>query len=148
MSHVFKCTNCGREWDVHSASELDCFFRGLCYDCLTEGYTLKVFVPVKTHDIEGSTSVAKIAYSHKERKLLVTFNTGATYEYSGVPLHAVGSLFRSKSRGKALHKFVKSKGYAYKLVHAEVPHAKEELARHDSRGARRDKEKEAGALQA
>lgn len=46
QTHVFKCMNCWREWDVHSTSDMECSFRGLCYDCLSQGYRLQVVAPI------------------------------------------------------------------------------------------------------
>lgn len=38
-NHVFTCINCNRQWTVYSDSPGDCFFYGLCFDCIRElGY--------------------------------------------------------------------------------------------------------------
>lgn len=34
-SHIFTCAECGRQYTVHGKGPLDCFFAGLCFDCIT-----------------------------------------------------------------------------------------------------------------
>lgn len=36
-NHVFTCAGCGRQWTVVSDSPLDCFFLGLCQECIWVG---------------------------------------------------------------------------------------------------------------
>lgn len=63
--------------------------------------------PVIIHDIE-STAVARLAYSARTRQLRVWFtsNPALEYTYFDVPLQIVGTIFRSRSRGKALNRHV------------------------------------------
>lgn len=54
-----------------------------------------------------SSAVRAVGYSAKTRELYVKFTHGnVTYVYVNVPLYKVGAIFRSKSRGKALHRHV------------------------------------------
>ena len=54
-----------------------------------------------------STAVTSIGYGFATRELVVKFaERSAVYLFVNVPLWKCGAIFRSKSKGKALHKWI------------------------------------------
>lgn len=61
------------------------------------------------HEI-NSAAVAAIGYSGRTGELHVRFRkSGVVYIYANVPFFVVGAIFRSNSRGKAMHRHVINK---------------------------------------
>lgn len=63
-----------------------------------------------------SSNVRGYNYDAKTRSLVVTYNSGGTYQYSDVPKNVYRSLRRNKSAGKTIHKRVKQGGYKYEKL--------------------------------
>lgn len=61
------------------------------------------------HEV-SSSAVSAIGYSGRTRELHVRFKHGAvTYVYANVPFFLVGAIFKSHSKGRALHRHVLGK---------------------------------------
>lgn len=63
-----------------------------------------------------SSNVRGFRYDPASQELFITYKSGGTYRYSGVPAKTVRSLGRAKSVGQAVNKHVKGPGYAYEKV--------------------------------
>lgn len=68
----------------------------------------------------GSSNIRGFRYEPSTQDLFITYKSGGTYRYSGVPPAAARSLARAKSVGKAVNKRIKGGGYAYEKVGAGV----------------------------
>jgi GNAT superfamily N-acetyltransferase len=64
----------------------------------------------------GSSNVRGFRYDPATQDLFITYKSGGTYRYAGVPPAAARSLTRAKSVGKAVNKRIKGGGYAYEKV--------------------------------
>lgn len=67
-----------------------------------------------------SSNVKGFSYDPKNQSLLITYKSGGTYRYKGVPPAVARSMRRSKSVGKAVHRRVKGGGYDYEKVGLEI----------------------------
>lgn len=63
-----------------------------------------------------SSNVRGYSYDPTAQALTVTFKSGGTYRYDGVPGHVAKALGRNKSVGKTINKMVKAKGYTYEKI--------------------------------
>lgn len=63
-----------------------------------------------------SSNVRGYSYDPASQALTVTYHSGGTYRYDGVPPTAARSLGRSKSVGKAVNRLIKTPGYSYEKV--------------------------------
>ena len=63
-----------------------------------------------------SSNVRGYNYDPKSGVLTVTYKSGGTYQYTGVPKKVYRALQRNKSVGKTLHKRVKLPGYKYEKL--------------------------------
>lgn len=63
-----------------------------------------------------SSNVRGYRYDPEAKSLFVTFKSGGTYRYDGVPSNVAKSLGRNKSAGKTINRLVKDKGYSYEKV--------------------------------
>jgi len=50
-NHVFTCARCTRQFTVHSASKLECFFVGLCYWCIIECHLTQEQIVTKLQEL-------------------------------------------------------------------------------------------------
>lgn len=55
-----------------------------------------------------SSTISSAAYDEEKQELHVKFNTGLTYVYSDVPPEKYQGLMQSSSKGRFLHKHIKS----------------------------------------
>ena len=62
-----------------------------------------------------SSNIKEIGYEDKFEVLKVTFNTGKTYDYHGVPSLTFKAFKEAESKGKFFHKNIRPK-YAGKRV--------------------------------
>lgn len=76
---------------------------------------------VRLHEVTGSTAVRRIGYSGRARELHVQFVSGdEVYIYANVPLQIVGAVFKSHSKGRALHRHVLGKKEYRRTAGGEV----------------------------
>ena len=66
-------------------------------------------------EIEDSTNISLLSYSAPERCLIVTFNSGSTYEYTDVPVDVAENFLQAESVGKFFYKNIRG-NYKYQRV--------------------------------
>lgn len=64
----------------------------------------------------NSSMVKEWSYLTESNSLFVTFNNGASYMYSKVPMTTVVSLIACSSIGKTINELVKKGGYKYEKL--------------------------------
>ena len=64
----------------------------------------------------ASSNVVEIDYDDQRSVLTVTFTSGGTYEYSGVPRSVADQVMTSGSVGSTLNALVKNAGYPYTRI--------------------------------
>ncbi|MTE18742.1 KTSC domain-containing protein [Streptomyces sp. TRM43335] len=68
------------------------------------------------HQVVISSHLSSVGYDPGEDLLEIRFQSGAVYQYRGVPNHLYAELMAAGSKGKYFHQFVKGK-YPYQKVH-------------------------------
>ena len=63
-----------------------------------------------------SSNLSAIGYDEENETLIAEFVKGGRYEYYNFPKEMYKILLNAPSKGQAFHRYVKSKGYAYKKV--------------------------------
>lgn len=63
-----------------------------------------------------SSNLRGMNYDPSSQDLTVTFKSGGTYKYKGVPPNVAKSIRRNKSPGKAFHRRVKQGGYEWEKI--------------------------------
>ena len=63
----------------------------------------------------ASSNIAGITYDDEEQTLVVRFNKGGVYEYSGIPPNVADGFSSAPSAGTYLHQFIKGQ-YSYEKV--------------------------------
>ena len=63
-----------------------------------------------------STNVASVGYDVASSTLEIEFNSGAIYQYSGVPEYEYTGLLNASSKGSYLNQHIKKAGYPYTRV--------------------------------
>ena len=64
----------------------------------------------------SSTSLASVGYDPTKQVLEVEFNTGAVYQYAGVPVEVYEELMAASSHGTYFAHNIKG-GYEYRRIH-------------------------------
>jgi len=67
-----------------------------------------------------SSNVRGFSYDAKNGDLVITYKSGGTYRYKGVPQNVARSMVRNKSVGKTVHSRIKGGGYEYEKVGAKL----------------------------
>ena len=67
------------------------------------------------HTRVSSTNVSSVGYDASSSTLEVTFHSGDTYQYYGVPASVHAGLMRASSKGSYLASYVKGR-YQYRQV--------------------------------
>ena len=64
----------------------------------------------------SSTQIASVGYDLASSTLEIEFNSGAIYQYSGVPEYEYTGLLNAPSKGSYLDQHIKKTGYPYTRV--------------------------------
>lgn len=60
-----------------------------------------------------STAISRIEYDAGSQQLYITFHSGGTYTYYGVPQHVYEAFLRAPSKGDFFHDHIKDQ-YSYR----------------------------------
>ena len=63
-----------------------------------------------------SSNIASVGYDVASSTLEIEFNSGAIYQYSGVPENEFTGLMSASSKGSYLNEHIKKAGYPYARV--------------------------------
>lgn len=63
-----------------------------------------------------SSNLVEIAHDDEARTLIVTFTSGARYEYDGVDLAVAEAIAGAKSPGSMFHSTVRTKQFSYRRL--------------------------------
>jgi hypothetical protein len=69
-----------------------------------------------TQETPESSNIARFAYDESLKELQVTFKSGATYSYSGIPKEVVDSWKTASSKGSYFFEKIRKAGYPYMRV--------------------------------
>lgn len=61
------------------------------------------------HEFENSSNLARAVYNRQTRELTVTFKSGQTYTYAGVPPFRYYELRDARSAGQFFHRNIRTK---------------------------------------
>lgn len=75
----------------------------------------------KTRQFESSSSISSVEYDNIHQQLKITFKTGKTYQYGGVPEDVASPLFSNDlpSAGSYVHSKIIKGAYPYKELKQE-----------------------------
>ncbi len=78
------------------------------------------FIPTENGNILRreltSASLKAVAYNRLLNELMVEFNNGSVYKYSGVPEEVYTNIIAAESAGRSFHTLVRRGGYSFTQV--------------------------------